>query len=477
MLTYTLEKTRSEPLYCYLARRIRDDILSGKIACGERLPSKRPFAKNLGISVITVENAYALLLDEGCIISRPKRGYYAGDARTLAALRSHSAPKPQTRRKTEEKKLLADLTSNQNELSVFPFSVWSGIMRRELRCDRQALLTNPPTAGVPELREAIAAHLRAFHGMDASPSQIVVGPGTEYLISLIVRLLGQDLVYAVEDPGYPRTGRVYKTLGAATVSAWLDADGVTVASLEGSGADVAHVSPSHNFPTGVVMPLSRRYELLGWAAQRQGRYIIEDDYDSEFRLSGKPLSTLKSVDATGRVIYMNTFTKTLASTVRISYMVLPEELSERFARDNSALSCPVSNFEQYTLARFMETGSFETHLNRMRRLCLRKRDAFMELIAEGPLGKCASVSGQDAGLHFLLTLRTDEDDEAVAERALSCGVKIAPLSHYYRDRKRALPHVFAVSYSSVPLETLPDTVRALEKAMCPDTGSSQSSPD
>ncbi len=215
------------------------------------------------------------------------------------------------------------------------------------------------------------------------------------------------------------------------------------------------------------MPPSRRYELLGWAAKRSDRYIIEDDYDSEFRLSGKPLSTLKSVDALGRVIYMNTFTKTLASTVRISYMVLPPELSVRFTRENSYLSCAVSNFEQYTLARFMELGSFETHLNRMRRLCLRKRDAFMALIAKGPLGKHASVSGQNAGLHFLLTLRTSENDETIAERALSLGVRIAPLSRFFHDKKRALPHVFVISYSSVPLDALAGTVRALEQAMCP----------
>lgn len=467
MLTYTLEKTRSEPLYSYLSRRIRDDILAGNIRSGERLPSKRPFAKNLGISVITVENAYARLLDEGYIISLPKRGYYASDLKALAALRNNNLPKPEMGKKPAEKRLLADLTSSQNELSGFPFSVWSGIMRRELRCDQQALLTNPPTGGVPELREAIADHLRAFHGMEVHPSQIVVGPGTEYLIALLVRLLGRNLVYAMEDPGYPRTGQVYRSLGVPTACAALDSSGVTVESLENTGASVAHVSPSHNFPTGVVMPPSRRYELLGWAAKRSDRYIIEDDYDSEFRLSGKPLSTLKSVDALGRVIYMNTFTKTLASTVRISYMVLPPELSVRFTRENSYLSCAVSNFEQYTLARFMELGSFETHLNRMRRLCLRKRDAFMALIAKGPLGKHASVSGQNAGLHFLLTLRTSENDETIAERALSLGVRIAPLSRFFHDKKRALPHVFVISYSSVPLDALAGTVRALEQAMCP----------
>ncbi len=466
MLTYVLEKTRSEPLYAQLSRLIRDGILTGRIAPGERLPSKRPFAKNLGVSVITVENAYARLVDEGYVVSQPKSGYFAGDLRSIAAIRSRD-PEPARHEEQEGPELIADLTSSQNEVSAFPFTVWSSIMRRELRCDRTALLTNPPPGGALELRKAIASHLEAFHGIEAQPSQIVVGPGTEYLCALIVRLLGRDLTYAVEDPGYPQTGRVYRSQGVKVVRAALDPQGMSAQALADAHADVAHVSPSHNFPTGIVMPPARRYELLGWAAQKEGRFIIEDDYDSEFRLSGKPISALKSVDALGRVIYMNTFTKTLASTVRISYMVLPPELSERFMRVCQGESCAVSTFEQYALARFIEDGSFETHLNRMRRLCLRKREALMDLIARSPLGKASAITGQDAGLHFLLALKTCDDDGAAASRALSQGVRIAPLSRYCSRQDPSSRHVFVVSYSSVPLEALPRAVDALCRAMLP----------
>ena len=339
------------------------------------------------------------------------------------------------------------------------------IMRRELHADRKALLQNPPAGGALALRQAVASHLMDFHGIEAEPSQIVVGPGTEYLCALIVRLLGRELVYAVEDPGYPQTLRVYKDQGVKVARARLDENGVSAIALDKVRADVAHVSPSHNFPSGIVMPPSRRYELLGWAAAKEGRYIIEDDYDSEFRLSGKPLSTLKSVDALGRVIYMNTFTKTLASTVRISYMVLPPEISDRFALMSAGSSCAVSTFEQYTLARFIGQGSFETHLNRMRRLCLKKRDVFMDLIKKSPLGKAAGVSGQNAGLHFLLKLKTGSDDEALRQRALSYGIKIAPLSWYCGDKDPSQKHVFAISYSSVRVEDLSDVVGLLCKAL------------
>ncbi len=466
MLTYVLEKTRSEPLYAQLARLIRDGILTGKIAPGERLPSKRPFAKNLGISVITVENAYARLADEGYVASQPKSGYFACDLKSIAAAR-RSDPKPAEPREDERGALIADLTSSQNEISAFPFSVWSSIMRRELRCDRTALLTNPPPAGALCLRQAIASHLRAFHGLDVSPSQVVVGPGTAYLCALIVRLLGRDLTYAVEDPGYPLTGRVYRDQGVRVAHVPLDEEGMDIEALAKSRANVAHVSPSHNFPTGIVMPPSRRYELLGWAAQSEGRYIIEDDYDSEFRLSGRPICALKSVDAMGRVIYMNTFAKTLASTVRISYLVLPPELSERFMRECGPSSCAVSTFEQYALSRFIDDGSFETHLNRMRRLCLKKRKALMDLIAKSPLGKRSAITGQDAGLHFLLKLDECDGEEAAAARALKLGVRIAPLSRYCAADNPKAHRTFVVSYSSVPMDALPAVVDVLCKAMLP----------
>ena len=212
-----------------------------------------------------------------------------------------------------------------------------------------ALLTNPPCGGIFSLRQAIAQHLKDFRGLDVSPEQIIIGAGTEYLYGLLIQLLGYDKVYGIENPGYLKIHKIYQSNGVKSVPIELDKHGMDMNSLSQSGADIIHLSPSHHFPTGIVTPISRRYELLGWASKKDSRYIIEDDYDSEFRLNGKPIPTLKSVDVMNKVIYMNTFTKSLASTIRISYMVLPTHLANHFYQEMNFYSCTVSNFEQYTL--------------------------------------------------------------------------------------------------------------------------------
>ena len=252
-------------------------------------------------------------------------------------------------------------------------------------------MINPPCGGILELRQAIARYLRAFRGMQVQPEQILVGAGTEYLHSLLIQLLGNDLVYGVENPGYHKIARIYERMKVPYENIRLDTQGVEIRDLEEKQVDIIHTSPSHHFPTGIVMPVSRRYELLGWASKNPDHYIIEDDYDSELRLGGKPFPTLQSIDISDKVIYMNTFTKTLASTVRISYMVLPPSLAERFYRELSFYSCTVSNFEQYTLAQFMENGSFEKHINRLRNYYQNKRDAILKAFEQGPLGEYVTI--------------------------------------------------------------------------------------
>ena len=227
-------------------------------------------------------------------------------------------------------------------------------------------MENPPCGGIMALRQAIADYLHAFRGMVVNPEQIIVGAGTEYLYGLLIQLLGDDKIYGIENPGYPKIAKIYDSMHVSYSAIDLDEHGVCIYSLEDHQIDIMHLSPSHHFPTGIITPISRRYELLGWASKDENRYIIEDDYDSELRLGGKPIPTLQSIDVSDKVIYMNTFTKTLSSTVRISYMVLPASLTELFYKKLSFYSCTVSNFEQYTLARFMESGSFEKHINRLR---------------------------------------------------------------------------------------------------------------
>ena len=245
----------------------------------------------------------------------------------------------------------------------------------------------------------------------------------------------------------------------------MDSFGVNISDLETQNIDIIHISPSHHFPTGTVMPISRRYELLAWAAKSDMRYIIEDDYDSEYRLSGQPIPTLQSIDIQEKVIYMNTFTKTLASTVRISYMVLPKHLVNKFYSNLHFYSCTVSNFEQYILARFISGGYFEKHINRMRNYYHSKRDLLLHTIENSPLASYATISEENAGLHFLLKLKTNLSDNEFLQRMEQSGIKLSSLSQYYQIPPEAVEHIFIINYSFVAEENIEKAIQMIYRAL------------
>ena len=466
MLTYNFTNTGSDSLYEYLYKCIKKDILSGKIRAGEKLPSKRMFAKNLGISVITVENAYGQLMAEGYIYSQPKRGFFVSDLKyTPSQKEEQKVDMNHTILTGGESAYLADFSSNQTETEVFPFSIWTRTMREIMSEKQEELMTNPPCGGIMELRENIARYLMDFRGMNVRREQIIVGAGTEYLYSLLIQLLGAHCIYGVENPGYHKVAKIYKSMEVAYRYLDMDHAGVLPSQLEEKKVQVLHTSPSHHFPTGVVMPVSRRYELLGWAAGLQDRYIIEDDYDSELRLSGRPIPTLQSMDVSGKVIYMNTFTKTLSSTVRISYMVLPDQLAERFYKNLSFYSCTVSNFEQYTLARFIQNGSFEKHINRLRNYYQMKRDRLLEAFYSHPIHKYISIYEEEAGVHFLMKIDTGKSEKEVMDAARTRGIRLNPVSGYYFGTPPDESQIYVMNYSSVPLEKKEEIVSGIYEAV------------
>ena len=469
MLTYSFENIGSDSLYEYLYKCIRDDIVMGNLLAGTKLPSKRTFAKNLGISVITVEGAYEQLRAEGYIYSVAKKGFYVSDLKyALSGLEvsgERKKTKPVKTKRTEgmTQGYLADFSSNQTDSDIFPFTIWTKTIREVLSDSRIELMTNSPCGGIRELRDAIAVYLKDFRGMDVKPEQIIVGAGTEYLYGLLIQLLGNRRVYAVENPGYLKIAKVYESMKVACRYIDMDTEGISVEKLEQEGADIVHISPSHHFPTGIVMPISRRYELLGWAAKKQERYIIEDDYDSELRLTGKPIPTLQSIDVAGKVIYMNTFSKTLASTVRISYMVLPQSLTREFYERLSFYSCTVSNFEQYTLARFIENGSFEKHINRLRNYYQNKRDQILQAFQQSSLGKLISISGEETGIHFLMHIMTGKEESEIVQLAKTRGIRMVPVSDYYHagTGKVLEDNTFVMNYASIDLEHIDRIVAIL----------------
>ena len=456
MLTYDLKKSPGVPLYEALYRCIRGDILSGVLRAGEKLPSKRALAANLDVSKITVETAYGQLLAEGYLRTVEKVGYFVEAVERLPV----TPEAPLAAAIPQEPEPLLDLTGNGP--AHFPFSVWSRLQREVMLDYGEKLLLPMPATGIPELRRAIGEHLAAFRGMRVNPDNILLGAGTDFLYNLLLQLLGRDKVYAVEEPGYSKIRRIYEAGGVRCMGAEMDDSGVLPDRLK--DAQVLHISPSHHFPTGLVTPIHRRLELLQWAAAAPDRWIIEDDYDSEFRFDAHPMPTLSSLDPTGRVIYMNTFSKTLAPSIRISYMVLPGALMERFRSRLGFYSCTVSSFEQYTLARFLDGGHFEKHINRMRKFYKSRRNRVLTALEQSPWAPRLTILEQDAGLHFLVKVDTHLSDEDLVQECARQGVRIRCLSWYYRDRVPETDrHCLVVNYSGLSEEAMEKFFQTKEK--------------
>ena len=462
MLTYDLGSA-SGPIYVYLYQCLKKDISEGRIEPGTKLPSKRAFAGNLGVSTITIENAYGQLESEGYIQSVPKKGYYVVDIPNLG-IKKGTVKTVKNRSESKVAEDLFDISSNKADAGSFPFSVWSKLMRETLSEKTEQLLDNSEKMGVFELRVAIAEHLSSYRGMDIDPDQIIIGAGTEYLYGVLVNLLGRDKVFCVENPGYMKPKQIYESNNVKCVYADIDEQGISVKKIKEKKADVIHICPTHHFPTGITMPVSRRYELLAWANEKDGRYIIEDDYDSEFRVNGMPISPFFNIDACEKVIYMNTFSKSLASTMRISYMILPEHLLKKYKQELGFYSCTVPTFEQYTLASFISRGYFEKHINRMRIYYGKKRKALIDAIEhELPKDKYEIIEN-DSGLHFNLKLNIKMSDCKFKELLKSHGIIVQAVSDYYMDETKDY-HVFIVNYSSIDIDMLMGKIKMIKKVL------------
>ena len=460
MLTYDLTERGGAPIYEYLYRCLRRDILSGALAVGERLPSKRTLAEHLGVSVITVDAAYGQLVSEGCVEAVPRRGFYVC-AQPLAQRAAESAPESAGGAPEHEWRL--DLRSNRMDASLFPVGVWAKLTRRVLAEDPDAMLSSVPHAGLYELREAIAAYLRGYKGMSVTPEQVVVGAGAEFLYLLLAQIF-RGAAIALEDPGYPKIRQVYRATGSPCTPVGLDAQGVSLAALRESGAAVLHISPAHQYPTGLVTPLPRRQELLRWARE-SGGYIVEDDYDSELGFTQVPLPTLSSIDRAGRVIYMNTFSQTISPGMRVGYLVLPERLRGEWEERLGFYSCAVPSLEQHVLARFISEGYYERHLARLRKACRARRAAVLDAFTHSDFAGRVSISEPGAGLHFLMRLDTSVPDGELRGRAAEIGLRLSFLSDYAFDRATARQHVLVVNYAGLSGERLGEAVEMLAEVL------------
>ena len=355
-MKYIIDKEK-RPVYLQIYNLIRDDILNEILPFNSKLPSIRILAEELTISTITVEHAYALLCDEGYIEARERSGYFvifrADDGFV-------SAPTSNIIRRVQP--------SNHIETNTdFPFSVLAKTMRKVISDAGEGMLGRSPNLGTLELREAIRTYLAQNRGILADTEQIIIGSGAEHLYTLLVELLGRERVYAIESPSYKKIEQVYKASDVRLEKLPLTLDGIDSATLKNCSADILHISPYRSYPSGVTATASKRHEYLRWAEQGK-RYIIEDDFESEFSVSRKPEETLFSHSLRDNVIYMNTFSKTVSPSFRIGYMVLPKALAKEYEEKLGFLSCTVPTYLQLVLAELITNGDFERHINRVRRL-------------------------------------------------------------------------------------------------------------
>lgn len=466
MLTYLLNPQQSEPLYQQLYLALKNDITTAKLRGHEKLPSKRKLAKHLGLSVTTVDTAYQQLIAEGYLYSKPNSGFFVSDIQHV--LISTDTPiRPVFHKTTSpvvDNSLLVPAKPYQHQQD-FPFSVWSKLLKQVLNQDSHKLLEPAPSGGVQDLKEAIAQHLYDFRGMLVSPEQIIIGAGTEYLYSLISQLFGPKQHIAIEDPSYSRIAKVYLSHQIPLTYLPISADGINLKDLEQSRADILHISPSHQFPTGQVLPVNKRYQLLGWASQADNRYIIEDDYDSEFRFKHRPIPSLKEIDQSDKVIYMNTFSRSLLTTLRIAYMILPPKLLATFHDKLGFYSPTVSNLEQYTLARFISQGYFERHLSRMRLRYQKKLESCHQTIKKSPLKDKIAITEDHSGLHFVLVVKTDLDEKDLVKNCRQKGILLSPLSDFAHNKATVPENHFVIQYANMTTEEFVHLVATLEEVL------------
>lgn len=464
MLTYHLDPHSKTPLYEQLYRAVRADIMSGTLAGGTRLPSKRQLAANLRVSQITVETAYGQLLAEGYIVSEPRRGYFvqkqlAVPAQTqapkAAAPHTHAAPADDCK---------YDFRTNIVDTECFPFATWARLSRSVLSEYSDRLLRATDPCGAAELREQIARYLYDFRGINISPDNILVGAGSEYLMHLVIQLLGRDRVYALENPGYRKLYQIFDVSGVAVRPLPLDKSGLRADALAASDASVVYLTPSHHFPLGTVMPAARRMEILRWASAAPDRYIIEDDYDSEFRYASRPIPALGEMDRAGRVVYVNTFAKSLSPALRIGYLVLPDALMARYRERFSLYSSTVPSFDQHTLAAFMRTGGFERHISRSRKVYQARRDALMAALDRELADLPHEVSRSEAGLHLLLHMRNGMLERELIERAWAVGVRVYGLSAYYTPPVKPPKATLVLGYAGLTEQQINEAAALLRQA-------------
>lgn len=435
-------------LYLEIYDHLKTIILSERLTEDDRLPSKRKLASHFKVSSLTVDKAYQELMSEGYVYSVEKKGYYV--AKKIALLNDKKSDYKVHVPKAPKKEYKYDFSTSDVDTAHFPNKVWAKLAREVLTEQKEAMLNESDPLGSFNLRVEISKHLDLYRGMNVHADQIVIGSSSSQLLNLLIELLGRNKVYGIEDPAYPMIYHLFKSLDIKTNLIELDKYGLNIDKLKQTDTNIVHVVPSHQYPLGVVMPIQRRIQLLNWAYQREHRYIIEDDYDSEFKYLGRPISALQGLDKNEKVIYMNTFSKSLAQSFRVAYLVLPHHLLNKLEKIMHYHRCTVPNFEQFILLKFMKGNYFTRHLNKMSKLYKQKLDLILAITKNYP---CIEIKNYESGLHFILSFKSKISEKQIIEKLVKADIKVQGVSTFLQNKTQNCDQVqLVIGYSGLSYE-------------------------
>lgn len=464
-ITPDLKKNSDKPLYILLYQYIKEQIMSENIKAGERLPSIRHLSKYLNISKNTVVTAYEQLIAEGYVESRGQSGIFVENIQNNIISKSDTKSKNEDlcQLRNEKINIKYDLRNAQIDLNSFPYTVWRKVLNQCINPNMSELLNYGEHQGEEKLREQIARYLFLSRGVKCSPEQILIGAGTQQTLSMLSLILkGLSKEIAFEEPGYIGARQVFINNNFNIVPIELETDGVNLSLLKECSAKIVYITPSHQFPCGMVMPVSKRLMLLQWAEERDG-YIIEDDYDGEFRYQGRPIPALQGLDNSGKVIYLGTFSKSLIPSIRISYMVLPDKLLKIYKSQYSIYEQPVSRLDQNALQLFMEQGFWDRHVKKMRNIYKKKHDLLISSI-NSILGDKVEIIGKDAGLHILLKVKNGMKESELIAAAYKENIAISPTSLYWSNKEKIKETLIFIGFAGINIIDIPKSIDGLKRA-------------
>ncbi|WP_276357952.1 PLP-dependent aminotransferase family protein [Cohnella caldifontis] len=469
-----LPESDGQPVYQRLYEQIRDRIRSGEIADGARLPSVRALQDQLNTSKTPIETAYQMLIAEGYVVSRPRSGLYVSNPYPAPTPEMTGVPRTpestvgispaHTLHASSGKQAVIDFDPARLDAEAFPLRIWSKMLREAFEAHANEIGNYGDPMGEYGLRAELADYLRSSRGVRCTPEQIAVGTGMAHSIDLLTHLLKDVRLVAMEEPGYHLVRNQLQLNGRDIVPIPLGDKGLALDVLEESRAQAVYVTPSHQFPTGFILPYPERKRLLEWA-DRNGAYVIEDDYDGEFRYVGKPIPSLQGLDEQGRVVYIGTFSKAFTPALRMNYMVLPMELAEQLARMPHEAACPPARAEQWAMQRFMAEGHWYRHIRKIRGIYRKKHAHLIGLIHER-LGPRVEITGQNAGLHLQLTLQESRSSDELIGLAAQAGVRVYDLRKMWMDEERRLsdePRLY-LGFAGLKLKDMEKGIRLLEQA-------------